>query len=476
MRITTRSSPAALAAACLAVGTIGYGYLRGAHAGGTAFVAVALVLSCVVALWSVRIYSDWLNPLALFIAIAMLRLGMPAGMLRFSEPLALFHWLPITRAHWDTGSVLAWLSVVAVIAGWILAPIQVRTAAARGASWMSRNWIFDRRHALAAGVSVGVGTLLLIYFLLANYGSVTAPLTSGVIRDRFSRVAGTSRYNFLGMGLLTYGSLILTAYFAVTRRKHWAIALSPALMAMLLLTPFGGRMVAVGPLVCAGIVLWYREERRQVVFRRAAVVFGGAMLTLVAFSSFVLSYRKGGGLGAASDALSTVGLKLYVDYAIWYEAGALLPYAVASYMPEGVLKGATVPTFGGIVGFLLGLSGTRPGAYMVERYVPPGGGGWGFHSGLPVDFYVNFGLAATVLASLCFGILFRCAYSSLEAQPQSAGVIAWHALLMWQLIWVYYEYVSILPDIFFIGGTFLCAVFVLSRVIPAQGGSSRATS
>ncbi|SOD02910.1 hypothetical protein SAMN05216486_10631, partial [bacterium JGI 053] len=292
-------------------------------------------------------------------------------------------------------------------------------------------------------------------------------IASGMIR-KGARVGGTSRYSFLAGGLVTYGSLVASSYLLRVRRSPWPVALLPAFAATAVMSMFGGRVNALAPLAYAAFTLWYRADRRHLRTSRLLLTALACSVGFGLYSIFIAYYRSGLGLKAAGVVLSVKGIGTYLSKTLWYEAGILHPYTVATAFPPGVLEGQSLPLTLGFVGSVLGIDGVRPGEFMVEAILGRTRlRAWGWHSGIIIDLYMNYGLFATVLGGILFGMLLRTVYSGFR---HSSGPVStcFYVMLLWHFIWMYYEHTAAAMNVVFINFPFVILILAAAPLLPAR--------
>ena len=472
--ISPRRSMGLLFCACAVPLTIGCGELYGVWQMQWAFWPTALSALLISIVFAKRIYNDLFNPISIMGLAVLLRIGLPLLLAPVIEPPALLAGMPITFVHWRSGGVLAFTSMLAVLCGWLLTPGFALKSARAAATMTARKFTLDGRAAAVATLFVLLGVAFYWLFLQLNYSSPLSALTQGTVRDQLSRVAGTSRYNFIATGLLTYGSVMMCSYLLLVRRKSWMIGLLPAFAATAVLSANGGRVGALAPTVYGLILLWYRVPIRRIRLVKAISIAVLGTAVLVAYVTFLTAYRKGGGIAAGSGALSVNGLLQYIRFSVWYEIGAIYPYALATYFEPGIMHGAIAPLMGGFVSAILGFEGTRTGVFLINSFIDYSGRPWGIHTGLPVDLFVNFGIPIMVVGAALFGIVLHLLYSAMRARATSAGVVALYVVGLWHLIWVYYEHIISALDIFVLVVPFLWLLWIVSRLTPRAAKNRRA--
>jgi hypothetical protein len=436
-----------------------------------------LVLVGAFAVHAARVFRDALNPLTVLLVLVLVRIGLPSLLVLdphvlppADTPLSDFS---VSREELIEAQELALLGVVAVIPGWYACPRWAVAGAQKVFQAVGRVPTHDPRMIPGALAAFACGAIAAIVYLAANFGDPVGAALAGVARE--GATAGTSRYGFAAVALLTTSSTFLVLYAAQRRpRLSWAATLAPALVATAILTVFGGRIVALTPLALGLVGARYlrRADPSDVTHRRRGLgkLLAAALLVLalVAYAAFVLQYRGGGGASALGDVLSLSALGEYVEFSIWTELGTLHPYALAGRLGAGSLDGATYPTLLGLSGTLLGIEGERPGIALVQRLGHGADPDWGFHTGLVVDVFLNSGLGAAVLAAGLFGALLRAEYEAFRRLPVALGPTLLHCLVLWTLVWIYFESISVLPSQVELVLPVFAFIVLLSRLVPTR--------
>ena len=410
---------------------------------------------------------DWLNPVAVLVVSAVLRIGIPVVLVIFSSPPREFEWVVPALGYWSEGLGLSIVGLLSILLGWQLTSASaIKRGHARGRR-LARRRLIDKRIVVTASAALAIGALLVIFFLRVNFGAASEAVTSGVVRSADLRVEGTSRYNLLGSQALIYGSTLLTAYLLIARRKRLWIGLAPTIGAALLMTTFGGRVVAATPLVYGLIVAWYRKARSRLIQPSALLKIGVVALVTGYYTAFVVGYR-GGGIEAGVDAVRAENLWEYLQFSAWYEFGFLHPSAIAVFLGPGSLDGGTYAGLGGFVTeVFLGMDVTRSGTYMVDSLTGYPNT-WGIHSGLTVDLFLNTGLLAVVVGCLLFGRFLRAVYETLRTGRESPAVVAVYAIVLWNAIWIFYEsMIAVFP--LMLGLTTFWLLILASKLLPTGG-------
>ena len=442
---------------------LGFGFFEGLEALELPFLALGSVVLVGVMIGSVRQSRDYLNPLLVLVASAFVRLGLPAVLSLWYEPPTNLVWFNLPSVYWQQGRALALMAVLAVTVGWLLVPRGAFASSERAFQRIGAIVRIDQRSAILASICVVVGVLFALIYLRLNFSSAFDAVAEGSIRKNPSYVSGTSRYSFLAYWLLNSGAAILSCYLISVRNKPWWIGLAPGFVVLLVLSPFGQRVGAMTALIYGLLLLWYRGNVAAVRLYKVGLVLLIVLPLLMIYIGFILYYR-GAGIASGLELFSTNGLRDYIEYTVWVELGTLHPFVMATVFPPGVLHGQTYPLIGLYVSDLFGIDGVRPGAFMVEQLISPAGG-WGYHTGLVIDVYMNTGLLASVVAGIVFGAVLRLIYVAFMAQRRSAGAALCYVVFSWNLFWIFYE--SII-NIFPLATTcfFLVMILFISRVLP----------
>jgi hypothetical protein len=437
-----------------------------------------LVLVMALAVHAARFFRDALNPLTVLLVLALVRLGLPSLLLldphMLAPPGTPLSDFSVSREELIEGQELALIGLVAVIAGWYACPRGVIAGADRVFHLMRRVPTGDPRMIPSALAAFAAGVVAVTVYLTANFGDPLGAALSGVARE--GATAGTSRYGFAAVALLTASSTVLVLHAAQRRPPlPWAVTLAPALVATAILTVFGGRVVALTPLGLGVVGARYLrladprdgEHRKRALAKPLAAVL--LVTALIVYAAFVPQYRGGGGASALGNVLGLSALGEYVEFSIWTELGTLHPYALAHRLGAGSLDGATYPALLGLSGTLVGLEGDRPGIVIVEHLGPGASDtAWGFHTGIVVDVFLNSGLAAAVLAAGLLGALLRAEYEAFRRLPPGLGPTFLHCVVLWTLVWMYFESISVLPSLAELVLPVFAFIVLLSRLVPTR--------
>jgi hypothetical protein len=475
-----RASLAAVPIGCgLAAAVVLYWYALTLDLAPRAVSFVAFLILAVIGVRAAVTSGDLLNPLSILLALFVLRIAVPAMTVTQPEPpdsrlLADFH---VGPQELITGQHLASIGTLAIALGWYATPTAATGLAAGIHRWANRSLRPDPRALPIAVLAFACGIAATILFLALSFGDPLAAAFTGVARN--NAAPGTSRYSFLAVGLLI-GSSVLVALHQAQAGAGRGRVLLPPIGACLVLTVFGGRVVALTPLALAIIGYHYlrpRDRSRQRLVPRARTVAVAAALTIVALAYvvFVAQYRQGEGVGAVSRALSATTLRSYAEYSLWSEVGALHPYALASRLGPGAMAGSTYPGLLGFPGALVGLDGEQPGNVLVETFGPRGyGRPWGFQTGIVVDVYLNTSLLAALFASLLLGVALRAEYDGFRRAGPALGSTMAHCIAVWTFIWVYFESLLVLPGLVQVILPVLALIVIASRLLPRRNPGSSA--
>jgi hypothetical protein len=429
-----------------------------------------------IAIRRAKYLNDYLNPLTLLIFLCLLRIALPALFFpnMSSAVGTVIHDFVISDDELLQGQHLATIGLLAVALGWYSSPVAWGSVAWRGFRWFGSTLRPDPRIAQACVLAFSAGVIITWLYLAINFGDPIAAFLSGVARG--DAAPGTSRYGFLAVGLLVTSSVVLALTIASRPRASWVSILLPSLLAMAVLTVFGGRVVALTPVALAVIGGRYLRRShtsgasgRPSTSRQVRAIGAVALLGLVVFgyAAFVPQYRGGGGISALPAVLTESGLQDYAEFTLQDELDALNSYALAHRLGAGTMEGSTYPGVLGAAGELAGLEAERPGTAIAQRFGPGAyRSEWGFQTGLVIDVYVNSGLLLTVAAAVLFGAVLRAEYEGFRRAGSSLGSVFLHCFAIWTIIWVYFESIVVLPSQFQIGLPVLLLIIVVSRVLP----------
>ena len=434
----------------------------------------AVLAACgLLAIHMAREARDPFHPLALILGLAVARLGLPAAAvaLQGTPTAPIVEEFALLPDDLVQGQHLAAMGLLATVIGWYLSPAAWNGVFGRLYRAAGRVLPPDPRVAPAAATGYLIGIAVALTYLALSFGNPLAAILSGVARG--DSAPGTSRYGFFAVGLLITSATILAFMLALrpgaSRLRVWA----PPLLASVILTVFGGRVVALTPLFLVLVGTWYLRAsglapaRPPIGRGRALTAAAAAGLLLFAYVSFVPLYRGGGGLEALPEALSASNLQRYAEATVWTEFGALQPYALAVRLGDGSIDGATYPGVLGVVGQAAGIGYDRPGNVMVQVLGPGGfSSDWGFQTGLMIDGYLNSGLVAALLFCVLFGAVLRAEYSGFRRSGRGFGAIVVHCLAVWTAIWVYFESIVVLPNQFQVVLPVVALIMLLASNLP----------
>lgn len=430
------------------------------------------VVSLILATIFIRIKSkDYLNPINILVISAALRLGVPGILWIWSKPPLNTEWFNLPDIYWHMGRVLAVIGLVSIVLGWSLVPKKLSFFAQTITYRLTRRMIFDQRKGAIAVITMGAGIVFVIIFMRLNFASASDAIADGMIRNQQNRVANTSRYSFFGYWFLLSGATLLSAYLISFRKVNWRYGIIPGLIVLLVFSPFGQRVGALTAIGYTLIMIWYSKDYEKVgMFKFLKPIFLAAPLVLL-YSEFMVYYRDSG-ISSGVSVLNFQGILEYITYTLWFETGTLHPYVYATYFDAGILQGKTYPLiFGFITEVWMGFQGIRPGAFMVDRLIQPGGT-WGFHTGIIVDVYMNSGILAVILSCMFFGALTRIIYDSFVINKGNSLVMVFYVLYLWQFVWIFYESIlNIFPLI--LANLFIILMFIVSKILPNNKFGSR---
>jgi len=385
---------------------------------------------------------DYFHPLGIFVASFVVRLWLPALLIQIGvkpPPFSGNRWW--IGDAWRRGFALASIANVSLVMGWLVTPRWKRQisrvihgmpiASSKAASGLyAASWI-----------GFGIGLFFYVFFFLINFGlssQVIDVIISGVLRGGQAQLPGTSRYMFLAGNFLTWSSIILAVVTYRSRNSLWR-SLIPLVVLVVLYLPFGGRVVSLTPLFIGLIALWYsgwRWKKAQALLASVLAIVLGLYI-----APAVRAYRGGGGLSNFVEALSPK-VVLGDNTLFWYELSMLHSYTYAIILgPKSHSVSLLRYLFGGYTAYFFGvLNEMVHGTYIIWQIsgVKPD---WGIHTGLPVDYYMSFGLIPMMVTMFILGALVKWLYTGLVAGLWPMGVlqIVLYVMLLWQAYWFVYE-------------------------------------
>ena len=404
------------------------------------FVALALVFTVVVLLRRTR---DYFHPVSIFVFSFLVRLWLPTFLVTVGvEPFPFLGMEWWVGDAWQKGFALGALANFSLVLGWMLLPAWPRRRASAA--------VRDRVHrsspdlsALRTAAWLGFVTGLAFYFFFfaVNFGILRSidVLLSGVLRGGKVQQPGTSRYMFLAGNFLRWSSLTLAI---ITYQSTGALFRSflPLLSVVVLYIPFGGRVVAVMPLFIGLMAVWYSgwRDRRAI---RAILLALMLVVGAIYIAPGIRAYRGGGGIDALLEALSP-SVVFRDTILFWLEINMLHAYTYAVVFGPGSHTVSPLRyLFGGYTAYFLGvLDEVVHGTYIVWR-VTGVQSDWGIHTGLPVDYYMSFGLVPMMGTMLLLGWGLKLLYQRLvlPAGARSVARRAAYVFLFWDFYWLVYE-------------------------------------
>jgi hypothetical protein len=435
---------------------------------------VNVAIAVVGAVAAARASKDGFNSLTVMLGLCLLTIGLPflalAIVLPDSEFLRSFG---LSVDDLRDGAHLATAAMLGVVLGWHACPMWLTGLFGRAHAWAA-TWLRDDPRLLPSGiVGFAAGCTAFVIFLMLNFGDPVSAVSSGVARGQVA--PGTSRYGLAASAFLTTSSVLLGLQLG----RRWgrrAIVFAPALGAGALLTVFGGRLVALTPLILTIIGVRYlspspapesRAPRQRPLFATAGI----GMLVVVgviSFMAFVPQYR-GTGPTTVTGSLGVSAVTQYFESRVWVELSDLHPYALALRLGEGALDGSTYYEMFGPVGELVGLDGERPGGVIVRQFIPgQSGATWGIQTGLIVDVFVNTGMTGALLVTLLFGAILRADYVGFNATRRAFGSIFLHCLILWTMVLVYFESVVSFLSLIQVALPIALLISILARLLPLR--------
>lgn len=452
---------------------------RGSNELRSAFAAGVLIFAIFVAVRAARSSGDAFNPLTVLLVMCIVRLGLPAVLLRFTEPpVGTVPNFGLSKAELEGGEQLAMIGVLSVLVGWYVCPAALTSGATRLYHWVDRMLREDPRLRPSATCAFGLGIVAIGISLTLSFGNPVIAAISGSARS--GAAPGTSRFTFVAIALLTTSSVVIALHLARRRTSSpWAVYL-PALLATALLTILGGRITALTPLFLAVVgVRYIRQDRTPATprpsgaSRRAKVAVASVALgiVLLGYVAFVPQYRGGEGASALGKTFDVETLSSYGQNTIWIELGQLYPYALAPRVGGGAMHGSTYPEVLGLAGSLAGIHGERPGIVLAQLSGRSSAADqWGFQTGLPIDIFLNSGLTIALLGGILFGAVLRAEYVGFRRAGPNFGSTFIHCLALSTMIWVYFESLIVLTSQFLVSIPILVLIFLGIRLLPEASG------
>lgn len=438
------------------------------------FTAFTLIFTSVLFIWFTQ---DYFHPVSIFVFSFLIRLWFPAFLVMVGvEPYPFLGTEWWVGDAWQKGFILGALANFTLILGWVLLPAGLK----RRALTAVPDSVHRNSHKLpalrrAAWMGFGVGLAFYLFFFITNFGILGSidVLLSGVLRGGKAQLPGTSRYMFLARNFLTWSSLILSVIMYQSTGSLFG-GLLPLLTLSLLYIPFGGRVVAVIPLFMGLMALWYSGWRGRRGFRAILLAL---MLVIgsIYIAPSIRAYRGGGGINALLEALSP-SVVLHDNILFWLETSMLHAYTYGVVFGPGSHTVSLLRyLFGGYTGYFLGISDEIVhGTYIVWRVtgVKPD---WGIHTGLPVDYYMSFGLVPTMGAMLLLGWILKLLYHQLVLSRRDRSVVRLtvYVFIFWNFYWLVYERGLGLLTVYE-GLVFLALILLAAELL--QGHQLRGTS
>ena len=405
------------------------------------FVIFVLIFTVIVLL---RRTGDYFHPVSIFVFSFLIRLWLPAFLVTVGvEPFPFLGTEWWVGDAWQKGLILGALANFSLVLGWMLLPAwpRHRTLAAAQHEKVHRGGVNLTALRMAAWLGFITGLFFYLFFFAINFGFLGSVevLLSGMLRGREVQQPGTSRYTFLAGNFLIWSSLILTIITYQSTRSLFRSFLPP-LSVTLLYMPFGGRVVALTPLFMGLMGVWYSGGR--IKWSRRAILLA-LLLVIVAIwiAPGIRAYRGGGGIDTLIKAFSP-SVVLQDNILFWLEINMLHSYTYGVIFGPGSHTVSSLRyLFGGYTAYFLGvLDEVVHGTYIVWRVtgVQPD---WGIHTGLPVDYYMSFGLAPMMGAMLLLGWGLKVLYQrlALPGGARSVARQAAYAFLFWGCYWLVYE-------------------------------------
>lgn len=358
-------------------------------------------------LMTIRMWSDWINPLSIILFIGFIRFSLPGLLLlRIKPNIPIFQVMSLRMDDLFLGHVLAVVGLLGVVIGWFL-PARLPKAIFRQIFVRLKTHLYGGvRHTAILGMLLGFIALVLFVRLNAN-----VPIIEVIHTGKFRGIEiqeGTGKYFYLSL-LLIASSVVFSAYLA-NKKYSWWVALLPTIIAMIAFWVLGGRARAFTPFVAGLVLLWYRKGNPPKLTLRLALSWTLIIVMLTVFLLAGQLYRGGYGINGIKGALSISALFEYVKWAVWVDLGHLHSLAGAVAIGPGVLGGRTFFALLWPLTEILHLPGKSAGVFIAQTLVGFSKRKWGFHATLIGDAYLNFGLIGVFLVTTIFGMILKTLY------------------------------------------------------------------
>jgi oligosaccharide repeat unit polymerase len=371
---------------------------------------IFLVVGYPVLLWAavatVRSTRDPFNPFTVLLVLAAVRFLLPAALydsVSSSVATPTLEFMGLTSAEMSTAHLLILVMLLATGFGWLLGMNRFR--ASRG----TLHPVPGRSDLAVTAVIIGAASLVLF---VASNADLVAVVVSGGFRGTAIQ-EGTGFLYYLSFAMLA-GVAVLTE-FRAERRISTIALIAPALVVGLLYFVLGGRARMITPVAVALLILWYRHGMHQWRpslrwIRRVALGAG------VAVWLFYVGAMYRAGRLTTQVAFSLSDFYHYLSAAIVEDVGQL--HGLAGAIKVGA---STVGPWYAIYPFLWPFNtwvslpaGDVDRLDGIMKFRSPDRS-WGFHSGVPGDLYLAFGVAGVVAGGILVGLALALCYRRFRA-------------------------------------------------------------
>ncbi len=394
-------------------------------------------------LWIIRRFGDYFHPLLIFSLSFLTRLWLPAFLIFIGVHPPVFLGHDWTRGEaWQRALALGIVAHLILILGWALAP----KWPALKTKFLMQQGTYSERYELKALLAMSrlwftIGLGFYLFFFVINFGIAGSinVILNGVLRGGSLQQPGTSRYIYLAGNFMRWSALLIVIIQFLLGRGLLR-SFTPLLVLVVLSIPFGGRVVAFMPLLMGLMAVWY-SGWRLAQSRKILLISTGILFLFIYMAPAIRAYR-GGGIHKFINYLRPYKV-LKDNILFWGETNMLHAYTYGVILGPGSYAVSPLRyLFGGYTAYFLGISGEMAhGGFVVKKItgVPQG---WGIHTGLPVDYYMSFGLVPMIVAMFVLGGLLRFIYKMLLFHRKNTSSVvrnAAYVFLFWDFYWLVYE-------------------------------------
>lgn len=434
------------------------------------FLLLSLPLIGLIFVQASKSHQDIGNPLGILVISACFRIALPSLILVIFGVPETLAWMNISRHQWLLGFILAVLSILGITCGWLITPKSFVNRFSKSAIWLSNLFVNSKDNFYSALVLLIVGFFLMLVYYKTTTSSndLGYVFQSGGLRSTSERVAGTSRFSYLGLAFLYFAITYVCSYLFIYTSQKSFICFFLILSVSFFLFPNGGRIIALNPIVFGLSVFWYtRVKRREFSFKKL-IIFSLGCLAFLIFSLFAVTYRAGLGVNQAALFIDLFNINEYFSGVfLSADVSILQVYALASFHHPGIMNGSTYPLLlGGIFNAIFGLDSIRPGVFLIENLVSFNSRIWGIHTGIFVDLYLNTGLVMAIVGCILLGAFLRGLYEGFFNYFNIPIVITLYTFLFWNCFWVFYESIIVFVDDIYRIMICLVMQYLISRNLP----------